>query len=55
MNWFKGRLAKSPRREVMPVEIKDALTIMISFGALILALLTLVVSIVVAINQNTKK
>lgn len=39
----------------MPVAIKDALTIMISFGALIVALLTLVVAIVVAINQNTKK
>ncbi|WP_237690749.1 putative holin-like toxin [Paenibacillus caui] len=39
----------------MPVEIKDALTIMISFGALIIALLTLVVAIVAAINQNTKK
>ncbi|GGG15837.1 putative holin-like toxin [Paenibacillus aceti] len=39
----------------MPVEIKDALTIMISFGGLIIALLTLVVTIVVAINQNTKK
>ncbi|MBU5674312.1 hypothetical protein KQJ23_20945 [Paenibacillus sp. MSJ-6] len=37
------------------MEIKDALTIMISFGALIVALLTLVVSIVVAINQHTKK
>ncbi|GIP61094.1 hypothetical protein J15TS10_49080 [Paenibacillus woosongensis] len=39
----------------MPVEIKDALTMMISFGGLIIALLTLVVAIVVAINQNTKK
>lgn len=39
----------------MPVELKDALTIMISFGALIVALLTLVVAIVVAINQHTKK
>ncbi|WP_263639021.1 putative holin-like toxin [Paenibacillus sp. alder61] len=39
----------------MPVEIKDALTIMISFSGLIIALLTLVVAIVVAINQNTKK
>nr|WP_120464620.1 putative holin-like toxin [Paenibacillus aceti] len=37
------------------MEIKDALTIMISFGGLIIALLTLVVTIVVAINQNTKK
>ncbi|WP_242069862.1 putative holin-like toxin [Paenibacillus dendritiformis] len=38
----------------MPVAIKDALTIMISFGALLIALLTLVVAIVVAINQNKK-
>nr|WP_158297329.1 putative holin-like toxin [Paenibacillus antibioticophila] len=37
------------------MEIKDALTIMISFGALVIALLTLVVAIVVAINQHTKK
>ncbi|WP_234404976.1 putative holin-like toxin [Paenibacillus bouchesdurhonensis] len=37
------------------MEIKDALTIMIRFGGLIVALLTLVVTIVVAINQNTKK
>ncbi|MCM3701385.1 putative holin-like toxin [Paenibacillus macerans] len=35
--------------------IKDTLMIMISFGALIIALLTLVVTIIVAINQNTKK
>ncbi|OMG48384.1 hypothetical protein BK140_16970 [Paenibacillus macerans] len=35
--------------------INEALTIMISFGAFIIALLTLVVAIVVAINQNTKK
>jgi hypothetical protein len=39
----------------MPVEVKDALTLMISFGALVVALLTLVVSIVVAINHNAKK
>ncbi|GAA0134722.1 hypothetical protein YSY43_15620 [Paenibacillus sp. YSY-4.3] len=39
----------------MPVKIKDALTIMISFGGLIIALLALVVAIVVAISQNTKK
>ncbi|WP_338112979.1 putative holin-like toxin [Paenibacillus macerans] len=39
----------------MPVAIKDTLMIMISFGALIIALLTLVVAIIVAINQNTKK
>ena len=39
----------------MPVEIKDALTIMIGFGGLIIALLMLIVTIVVAINQNAKK
>lgn len=39
----------------MLVEVKDALTLMISFGALIIALLTLVVAIVAAINQNKKK
>ncbi|WP_285860912.1 putative holin-like toxin [Paenibacillus lutimineralis] len=39
----------------MPVEIKDALMMMIGFGGLIIALLTLIVAIVVAINQNTKK
>ncbi len=35
--------------------IKDTLMIMISFGALIIALLTLVVAIIVALNQNIKK
>lgn len=39
----------------MPVEVKDALTLMIGFGALLIALLTLVVTIVVAITRNTKK
>ena len=39
----------------MPVEVKDVLTLMIGSGALIVALLTLVVAIVVAINHNTKK
>ncbi len=34
----------------MPVEVKDALTLMISFGALVVALLTLVVTIVVAVT-----
>ncbi|MCM3042916.1 putative holin-like toxin [Paenibacillus motobuensis] len=37
------------------MEIKDALMMMIGFGGLIIALLTLIVAIVVAINQNTKK
>ncbi|TMV49531.1 hypothetical protein FE783_13585 [Paenibacillus mesophilus] len=36
----------------MPMAVKDALTLMISFGALLIALLTLVVAIVVAINQK---
>jgi hypothetical protein len=39
----------------MPVEVKDALTLMIGFGSLLIALLTLVVAIFVAINRNTKK
>ena len=34
------------------MEVKDALTLMISFGALIIALLTLVVAIVVSFNQK---
>lgn len=33
-------------------KLKDALTLMIGFGALLIALLTLVVAIVVAINQK---
>nr|WP_220482755.1 putative holin-like toxin [Fontibacillus solani] len=39
----------------MPVSMKDAITIMISFGMLLVAILNLVVVIVVAINRNTKK
>jgi hypothetical protein len=39
----------------MPVSIKDALTLMISFGGLLVAILNLVVVIVMAINRNTKK
>ncbi|WP_376769604.1 putative holin-like toxin [Fontibacillus panacisegetis] len=35
--------------------MKDAITIMISFGMLLVAILNLVVVIVVAINRNTKK
>lgn len=34
------------------MEVKDALTLMIGFGALIIALLTLVIAIVAAFNQN---
>ncbi|RAV14177.1 putative holin-like toxin [Paenibacillus contaminans] len=37
------------------MEVKDALTLMIGFGSLLIALLTLVVAIFVAINRNTKK
>ncbi|MFY0542956.1 putative holin-like toxin [Brevibacillus sp. H7] len=34
------------------MEVKDALTLMISFGALLIALLTLVVAIIAAFNQK---
>jgi hypothetical protein len=34
------------------MDVKDALTLMIGFGALLIALLTLVVAIVVALNQK---
>jgi len=34
------------------MEVKDALTLMISFGALLTALLTLVVTIIAAFNQK---
>ncbi|MFD1178821.1 putative holin-like toxin [Paenibacillus puldeungensis] len=37
------------------MEVKDALTLMISFGALIVALIGLVVTIVIALNQSKKK
>ncbi|WP_301292632.1 MULTISPECIES: putative holin-like toxin [Paenibacillus] len=39
----------------MPVEVKDTLTLMIGFGMLLVALLTLVVNIIVALIQNKKK
>ncbi|WP_370642698.1 putative holin-like toxin [Brevibacillus sp. DP1.3A] len=39
----------------MPVEVRDALTLMIGFGMLIIALLGLGESIVTAINQNKRK
>ncbi|WP_237762807.1 putative holin-like toxin [Paenibacillus sp. A3] len=37
------------------MEVKDVLTLMISFGLLLIAMLTLVVTIVNPINQNKKK
>ncbi|WP_219641485.1 putative holin-like toxin [Cohnella sp. CFH 77786] len=37
------------------MEVKDALTLMIGSGTLLVALLSLVVTIVTAINQNKKK
>jgi hypothetical protein len=40
--------------EVMRLDVKDALTLMISFGVLIVALLTLVVHIVVALSNKRK-
>ncbi|WP_421616920.1 putative holin-like toxin [Brevibacillus sp. TJ4] len=34
------------------MEVKDALTLMIGFGALLIALLSLIVAIIAAINQK---
>lgn len=46
---LQGRSATSRKKGGMPTEVKDTLTLMIGFGALIIALLTLVVAIVVAL------
>ncbi|NEN86808.1 putative holin-like toxin [Paenibacillus elgii] len=48
-----GRLTS--RKGGDAVEVKDALTLMISFGMLLIAMLALVVTIVSAISQNKKK
>ncbi|MGG4343623.1 putative holin-like toxin [Paenibacillus lautus] len=37
------------------MEVKDVLTLMIQFGSLLVALIGLVVTIVLALNQNKKK
>ncbi|WP_245233394.1 putative holin-like toxin [Paenibacillus maysiensis] len=37
------------------MEVKDALTLMIMFGTLLVALIGLVITIVVALNHNQKK
>ncbi|CAH0119418.1 hypothetical protein PAE9249_01920 [Paenibacillus sp. CECT 9249] len=37
------------------MEVKDALTLMIGFGSLLIAVLTLVITIVIALIHNTKK
>jgi hypothetical protein len=55
IEWLARAVGYPLGREVMPVEVKDALTLMIGFGALLIALLTLVVHIVTAINQHKKK
>ncbi|EHS54787.1 hypothetical protein WG8_5143 [Paenibacillus sp. Aloe-11] len=39
----------------MPVEVKDALTLMMMFGTFLVTLIGLVVTIVVALSQNKKK
>jgi hypothetical protein len=39
----------------MPVEVKDALTLMIGFGTLLVGLLSLVVTIVLALVRSKKK
>jgi len=38
----------------MPMEVKDTLMLMISFGALIVALLSLVVAIIMAVLSQQK-
>lgn len=51
----QGRLAKPHRRlVVMPVEAKDALGLMLQFGTLIISMITLVVSLILAITHNKK-
>ncbi|MGZ0038904.1 putative holin-like toxin [Paenibacillus jamilae] len=37
------------------MEVKDALTLMMMFGTLVVALIGLIVTIVIALNQNKKK
>ncbi|WP_254778222.1 putative holin-like toxin [Paenibacillus sp. cl141a] len=37
------------------MEVKDVLTLMIQFGSLLVTLIGLVVTIVLALNQNKKK
>ncbi|AUS29196.1 hypothetical protein J2W97_003608 [Paenibacillus jamilae] len=37
------------------MEVKDALTLMMMFGTLLIALIGLIVTIVIALNQNKKK
>ncbi|MDY8023374.1 putative holin-like toxin [Paenibacillus polymyxa] len=37
------------------MEVKDALTLIMMFGTLIVALIGLIVTIVIALNQNKRK
>ncbi|MEC0181159.1 putative holin-like toxin [Paenibacillus peoriae] len=37
------------------MEVKDALTLMMMFGTLIIALIGLIVTIVIALNQSKRK
>ncbi|WP_235332384.1 putative holin-like toxin [Paenibacillus terrae] len=37
------------------MEVKDALTLMMMFGTLLITLIGLIVTIVIALNQNKKK
>ncbi|MDY8025667.1 putative holin-like toxin [Paenibacillus sp. NRS-1782] len=37
------------------MEVKDALTLMMMFGTLLVTLIGLIVTIVIALNQNKKK
>jgi hypothetical protein len=39
----------------MPVEVKDVLTVMIGFGSMLIALFTLVVTLITTFGRNKKK
>ncbi|WP_394298041.1 putative holin-like toxin [Gordoniibacillus kamchatkensis] len=39
----------------MRVDVKDALTVMIGFGMLLIALLTLIVNVVIALMSNKRR
>lgn len=41
--------------QVMPVEVKDAITLMIGFGTFVIVFLTLILRIIELLNQNKKK
>lgn len=54
-NGLNGRSASLLSKKVMPVEIKDVLTLMISFAGFTVTLIGLIVTIVIALNNQNKK